>query len=130
MRYLTIPKGSLDEGERQEIESHVTNTYRFLQQIPWTRELQHVPMIAYGHHEKLDGGGYPRRVTGEAIPIQTRMMTISDIYDALTAADRPYKAAVAPTRALDIMVDEVRAGQLDQELFRLFVDAKVFEANT
>jgi len=84
-------------------------------------------MIAYGHHEKLDGGGYPRRVTGEAIPIQTRMMTISDIYDALSAADRPYKAAVAPARALDIMADEVRAGQLDQELFRLFVEGKVFE---
>ncbi|PYP98022.1 MAG: HD family phosphohydrolase [Gemmatimonadetes bacterium] len=129
MRYLTIPKGSLDDAERQEIESHVTHTYRFLQQIPWTRELQHVPIIAYGHHEKLDGGGYPRRVTGEAIPVQTRMMTISDIYDALSAADRPYKAAVPPARALDIMADEVRAGQLDQELFRLFVEGKVFEAN-
>jgi len=128
MRYLTIPKGSLDETERLEIESHVTHTYRFLQQIPWTRELQDIPMIAYGHHEKLDGKGYPRRVTGEGIPIQTRMMTISDIYDALSAADRPYKAAVAPARALDIMADEVRAGQLDQELFRLFVDGKVFEA--
>ena len=127
MRYLTIPKGSLDETERLEIESHVTHTYRFLQQIPWTRELQDIPMIAYGHHEKLDGKGYPRRVTGEAIPIQTRMMTISDIYDALSAADRPYKAAVAPARALDIMADEVRAGQLDQELFRLFVEGKVFE---
>ncbi len=129
MRYLTIPKGSLDEGERLEIESHVTNTYRFLQQIPWTRELQHVPIIAYGHHEKLNGAGYPRRVTGDAIPIQTRMMTISDIYDALTAADRPYKAAVASARALDIMAEEVRTGQLDQELFRLFVDGKVFDAN-
>jgi len=128
MRYLTIPKGSLDETERLEIESHVTHTYRFLQQIPWTRELQDIPMIAYGHHEKLDGKGYPRRVTGDAIPIQTRMMTISDIYDALSAADRPYKAAVAPARALDIMADEVRAGQLDQELFRLFVEGKVFEA--
>jgi HD-GYP domain-containing protein (c-di-GMP phosphodiesterase class II) len=128
MRYLTIPKGSLDETERLEIESHVTHTYRFLQQIPWTRELQDIPMIAYGHHEKLDGKGYPRRVTGEAIPIQTRMMTISDIYDALSAADRPYKAAVAPARALDIMADEVRAGQLDQELFRLFVEGRVFEA--
>jgi len=128
MRYLTIPKGSLDETERLEIESHVTHTYRFLQQIPWTRELQDIPMIAYGHHEKLDGKGYPRRVTGEAIPIQTRMMTISDIYDALSAADRPYKAAVAPARALDIMAEEVRAGQLDQELFRLFVEGKVFQA--
>jgi len=129
LRYLTIPKGSLDETERLEIESHVTHTYRFLQQIPWTRELQHIPIIAYGHHEKLDGGGYPRRVTGEAIPIQTRMMTISDIFDALTAADRPYKPAVAPAPALDIMTEEVRIGQLDRELFRLFVDAKVFELN-
>jgi HD-GYP domain-containing protein (c-di-GMP phosphodiesterase class II) len=129
VRYLTIPKGSLDESERLEIESHVTHTYRFLQQIPWTRELQHVPIIAYGHHEKLDGAGYPRRITGEAIPIQTRMMTISDIYDALTAADRPYKAAVTSTRALEIMMDEVRSGQLDEELFRLFLAAKVYAAN-
>src|SRR5437879_10332046 len=113
MRYLTIPKGSLDETERLEIESHVTHTYRFLQQIPWTRELQDIPMIAYGHHEKLDGKGYPRRVTGQAIPIQTRMMTISDIYDALSAADRPYKAAVAPARAADLMAEAVRAGQLE-----------------
>ena len=129
VRYLTIPKGSLDEAERLEIESHVNHTYNFLKEIPWTRELQHIPLIAYGHHEKLDGGGYPRGVTGEAIPIQTRMMTISDIYDALTAADRPYKPAVARARALDIMDEEVRAGQLDRELFRLFVDAKVFETN-
>ncbi|HKW42377.1 MAG TPA: HD domain-containing phosphohydrolase [Gemmatimonadales bacterium] len=128
MRYLTIPKGSLDESERLEIESHVTHTYRFLQQIPWTRELQQIPLIAYGHHEKLDGGGYPRHVTGEAIPIQTRMMTISDIYDALTAADRPYKAAVAFARALDIMAEEVRIGQLDRELYRLFVEGKVYDA--
>jgi HD-GYP domain-containing protein (c-di-GMP phosphodiesterase class II) len=128
MRYLTIAKGTLDDAERLEIESHVTLTYRFLQQIPWTRELQHIPLIAYGHHEKLNGGGYPRHVTGEAIPIQTRMMTISDIYDALTAADRPYKSAVAASRALDIMTDEVKSGQLDPVLFRLFVDAKVFVA--
>jgi HD-GYP domain-containing protein (c-di-GMP phosphodiesterase class II) len=127
-RFLTIPKGSLDETERHEIQSHVNYTYRFLQQIPWTKELQQIPVIAYGHHEKLDGRGYPRGVTGEAIPIQTRMMTISDIYDALTASDRPYKPAVAPTRALDIMTQEVRTGQLDDALFRMFVDAKVFEA--
>ena len=127
IRYLTISKGSLDEEERLEIQSHVTHTYRFLQQIPWTRELQEIPRIAYGHHEKLDGAGYPRGVTGDEIPVQTRMMTISDIYDALTAADRPYKPAVAPARALDIMSDEVRAGQLDRELFRLFVEGKVFD---
>src|SRR5438034_3617972 len=127
LRYLAIRKGSLDETERLEIESHVNHTYRFLLQIPWTRELQQVPLIAYGHHEKLDGRGYPRKVTSEAIPIQTRMMTISDIYDALTAADRPYKPAVPPARALDIMTDEVQTGQLDPHLFQLFVEAKVFE---
>jgi HD-GYP domain-containing protein (c-di-GMP phosphodiesterase class II) len=129
VRSLTIQKGTLDQAERLEIESHVTLTYRFLQQIPWTRELQDIPLIAYGHHEKLDGRGYPRGVAGEAIPVQTRMMTISDIYDALTAADRPYKAAVAPGRALDIIAEEVRVGQLDPELFRLFVAGKVFEGN-
>ncbi len=128
LRFLTIRKGSLDESERQEIESHVTHTYNFLQRIPWTRELQQVPLIAFGHHEKLDGKGYPRRVTGEGIPIQTRMMTIADIFDALTAQDRPYKPAVPLERALDIMTQEVRSGQLDQELFRLFVGARAYEA--
>jgi HD-GYP domain-containing protein (c-di-GMP phosphodiesterase class II) len=127
VRYLAIRKGSLDDAERLEIESHVSHTFQFLQRIPWTRELQQIPLIAYGHHEKLDGRGYPRRITGDAIPIQTRMMTISDIYDALTAQDRPYKKAVSLDRALDIMSDEVKDGQLDIELFRLFVEGKVFE---
>jgi len=128
LRYLTIRKGSLDETERHEIESHVTHTYRFLLQIPWTRELQQVPLIAYGHHEKLDGRGYPRQVGAEGIPIQTRMMTIADIYDALTAQDRPYKRAVPLERALDIMTTEVQDGQLDPELYRLFVEGRAFEA--
>ena len=127
MRYLTIRKGSLDDAERHEIESHVTHTYQFLQRIPWTRELQQIPLIAYGHHEKMDGRGYPRRVTADAIPVQTRMMTISDIYDALTAQDRPYKRAVSTDRALDILTDEVKDGQLDPDLFKLFIDAKVFD---
>ncbi|HEV2671943.1 MAG TPA: HD domain-containing phosphohydrolase, partial [Gemmatimonadales bacterium] len=127
MRYLTIRKGSLDDAERHEIESHVTHTYQFLQRIPWTSELQQIPLIAYGHHEKLDGRGYPRRITGEAIPIQTRMMTISDIYDALTAQDRPYKRAVSIDRAIDIMSHEVKEGQLDHDLFTLFIEGKVFQ---
>ncbi|MGH7699413.1 MAG: HD domain-containing phosphohydrolase, partial [Gemmatimonadales bacterium] len=127
LRSLTIRKGSLDPTERLEIESHVTHTWKFLQQIPWTRELQQVPLIAYGHHEKLTGVGYPRRITAEAIPVQTRMMTISDIYDALTAQDRPYKPAVSRDRALEIMAEEVADGQLDRDLYGLFVGAKVYE---
>ncbi len=127
VRFLTIRKGSLDDAERLEIESHVSHTYRFLLQIPWTKELSQIPLIAYGHHEKLDGKGYPRKVKAAEIPIQTRMMTISDIFDALTAADRPYKRAVPLQRALDIMRDEVKGGMLDSDLFQLFVDGKVFE---
>jgi len=127
VRFLTIRKGSLDEQERLEIESHVSHTYKFLLTIPWTKELSNVPYIAFGHHEKLNGSGYPRRVTSEQIPIQTRMMTIADIFDALTASDRPYKRAVPIPRAMDIMAEEVRDGMLDAELFRLFTEAKVFE---
>ena len=127
VRFLTIRKGSLDEAERLEIESHVTHTYRFLLQIPWTRELAQIPLIAYGHHEKLDGSGYPRKVAAREIPIQTRMMTISDIFDALTAADRPYKRAVPLQKALDIMHEEVKSGMLDAELLRAFTEGKVFE---
>jgi HD-GYP domain-containing protein (c-di-GMP phosphodiesterase class II) len=126
---LSIPKGSLSEEERREIESHVTHTYRFLSQIPWTRDLRRIPEIAYGHHEKLDGRGYPRHLQPGAIGLETRMMTISDIYDALTASDRPYKKAVPHEKALDILAAEARAGQLDPELFRLFVDAKVPETS-
>ena len=130
VRFLTIRKGSLDEAERLEIESHVTHTYRFLLQIPWTKELAQIPQIAYGHHEKLDGTGYPRKVRAADIPIQTRMMTISDIFDALTAADRPYKRAVPLQRAVDIMYEEVKTGHLDGELMKMFVEGKVFERPT
>jgi HD-GYP domain-containing protein (c-di-GMP phosphodiesterase class II) len=126
-KHLSIRKGSLDDRERLEIESHVNHTYAFLERIPWTRGLARIPEIALGHHEKLDGTGYPRHVKGEEIPLQTRMMTIADIYDALTAQDRPYKRALPVERALDIMVDEVERGQLDGELFRVFIEARVWE---
>lgn len=124
---LSIPKGSLNEEERREIESHVIHTYQFLSMIPWTQDLKGIPYIAYGHHEKLDGSGYPRKVKGEEIPIQTRMMTISDIYDALTAGDRPYKKALPPERALYILELEVKEGKLDPELFRVFVEAEIYK---
>lgn len=124
---LSIPRGSLNEGERKEIESHVSHTYRFLQLIPWTRDFRHVAEIAWGHHEKLDGSGYPRGVTAAEIPLQTRMMTISDIFDALTATDRPYKRAVPAERALDILGMEVREGKLDKGLYDVFVESRVYE---
>jgi len=127
LRFLMINKGNLDLRERREIESHVTHTFRFLEQIPWTRELRGIPNIAFGHHEKLNGTGYPRGIDAPQIPIQTRMMTIADIYDALTATDRPYKRAVPTERALDILGQEAKAGNVDKDLLETFAAAKVYE---
>ena len=124
---LSIRKGSLSEKERREIESHVTHTFRFLSEIPWTGEFRRVPEIAYAHHEKLDGTGYPRRLKAAEIPIQSRMMAISDIFDALVAWDRPYKKAVPVERALGILRDESQTGKLDRQILEVFIDAKIYE---
>lgn len=126
VRLLSIPKGSLDEQERLQIESHVVHSYRFLSQIPWTKELKRIPEIARAHHEKLDGSGYPYRMKEPEIPYQSKIMTIADIFDALTASDRPYKRAVPVERALDIIGEEVKSRLLDPELFDLFVEAKIY----
>ena len=126
LHYLSIPKGSLDPDERKQIESHVTHTFNFLSQIPWTEDLSRVAEIAYGHHEKLDGTGYPRGVQGAVIPVQTRIMTVSDIFDALTASDRPYKRALPPQRALEILDMEGKAGQLDAAIVQLLLESQVY----
>ncbi len=123
---LRIPRGSLSEPERREIESHVSHTWRFLAQIPWTRALRRVPEIAYAHHERLDGHGYPRGVPAEGIPVEARMMAIADVFDALTASDRPYKKALPPERALEILDADARRGQLDPGLLEVFVGAAVW----
>ena len=120
MRALSIRRGSLGEEERHEIERHVTHTYDFLRQIPWTKEYGAVPHIALCHHEKCDGGGYPLGLTAPQIPIQAKMMTVVDIYDALTASDRPYKKACTTDRALDILQEEARDGHIDADLLEVF----------
>ncbi len=125
---LSIARGTLGEEERREIESHVIHTYEFLSQIAWTEDLSGVADIAHAHHEKLDGSGYPRGLKADMIPIQARMMAISDIYDALTAMDRPYKKSVTPQRAIEILNLEANAGKLDSKLIKIFSEAKVYEA--
>ena len=124
---LAIPRGSLTPAEFKEIKSHVTHTYEFLTRIPWTREFRRIPEIARSHHEKLDGSGYPEGRRQDEIPVQSRMMTIADIYDALTAGDRPYKKGIAREEALDILEQERRAGHLDGALLDVFVEAKIYE---
>jgi HD-GYP domain-containing protein (c-di-GMP phosphodiesterase class II) len=123
---LAIRQGSLTGDEIQQIRSHVQHTVDFLARIPWTREFRRIPDIAHAHHEKLDGSGYPRGITADDIPVQSRIMAIADIYDALSASDRPYKRAVTTQQALAILDAERRRGALDSHLLDLFVDARVY----
>lgn len=123
---LHITKGSLTSAELEEIRSHVVHTYDFLSRIPWGKSFRDVPRIAAAHHEKLDGSGYPFQLTSERIPPQSKIMTVCDIYDALTARDRPYKKAVPAERALQILGFEVDEGKLDPELVRIFHETEVY----
>ena len=124
---LRVARGSLTASERREIEDHVRHTYDFLVRIPWTRGLARIPEIAGKHHEYLDGSGYPERLPAPRIPLQARMMTVADIYDALTASDRPYKQAVPIERALDILRAEVGRGKVDGDVLALFIEAGVWQ---
>ncbi len=126
MVQLLVPKGNLTPEERLGIESHVTHTYHFLQRIPWTKHLKDVPIIAYGHHEKLDGSGYPRGLKQDEIPIQTQMLTVADIYDALTASDRPYKRRLPLETALKILRQEATKNKINGDLVELFEQRQVF----
>jgi HD-GYP domain-containing protein (c-di-GMP phosphodiesterase class II) len=129
MDYLHIPRGSLSVEERTKMEQHVTQSFYFLREIPWAKTpWPHVPEYAYGHHEHLDGTGYPRGLKGDEIAPQVRLLTISDVFDALTAKDRPYKPAMPLEKALDILVKEfAERGKVDKPLLDLFIESKVYE---
>jgi response regulator RpfG family c-di-GMP phosphodiesterase len=127
VRLLSIPQGSLNPVERAQIEAHVVHSFNFLLQIPWTKEISEIPLIARAHHEKLNGTGYPYKLRAEEIPVQAKIMTICDIFDALSATDRPYKRAVPPERALDILAMSVKDQELDPELYGMFLEAKIFQ---
>jgi HD-GYP domain-containing protein (c-di-GMP phosphodiesterase class II) len=109
-----------------EIEAHVTHTYHFLKRIPWTKHLKGVPAIAYGHHEKLDGSGYPQGLKQEDIPVQSQILTIADIYDALTASDRPYKRRLPVNTVLHILRQEAAKNKINSDLVELFEQRQVF----
>jgi HD-GYP domain-containing protein (c-di-GMP phosphodiesterase class II) len=125
---LQTPRGSLVASEYDEIRSHVVHTYNFLSQIPWGKGMAQIPIIAGAHHERVNGTGYPRGLKAEEIPLQSKIMSVADIYDALTAADRPYKKALPLERALQILDFEVKDGHLDAELVKLFRESKVYES--
>lgn len=126
IKQLMVTTGNLTPQERHTIQAHVSHTYEFLQQIPWTRYLRDVPKIAYAHHEKLNGGGYPQGLVGTEIPMQTQILTIADIYDALTAADRPYKRRLDLKTAANILRSEAQKNHINQDLVDLFFQRQVF----
>ncbi len=124
---LSVKRGSLSESERLEIESHVKYSYDFLVRIPWTKDLSRVPEIAYAHHEKMNGRGYPNHKKAEEIPIESQIMGITDIFDALTAQDRPYKPALPLKKALDILRMDAENNALNKDLVNLFESKEVYK---
>ena len=121
LAYLSIQKGTLTTEERSDMEKHVLYSYELLNSIDWPVSLKSVPTVAASHHEKLDGSGYPFHKKADELGIIERVMAIADIYDALTAKDRPYKKAISPEIAVKILKKEVEDGKLDPELFNVFV---------
>jgi hypothetical protein len=126
---LSVRRGNLTPDEYAQIQRHATASYNFLRQIPWTEDLQNVPHIAHCHHEKLNGTGYPRRLKGDQIPLGARLMTVADIYDALTAAERPYKRALTSREALRILEAEAASGCLDRDVLELFISRRIYRVN-
>lgn len=123
---LGIRRGTLTDEERFKINEHIVQTLMMLTALPLPRHLKRVPTIAANHHEKMDGSGYPRRLSGEAMSIPERVMAIADIFEALTAADRPYKAPKTLSESLKILAFMARDRHVDAELFRLFVQTGVY----
>jgi HD-GYP domain-containing protein (c-di-GMP phosphodiesterase class II) len=123
---LTIKAGTLTAHERQQINHHIVATVRMLEAMPWPRHMTRVPEFAGGHHERMDGRGYPRGLKGEQMSLQARMMAVADIFEALTASDRPYKAGMSLSSALEILSNFARNGHIDPDLFEVFVRMGVY----
>ena len=126
VKALLVAKGSLTAEELDEIRSHAAHTISFLERIPWGVTMKNIPKFAGCHHEKLDGSGYPNRLTDKEIPLPSKIMAVADIYDALTAADRPYKKAVPLDKAFQILDFEVNDNHIDAELVALFRKYEVY----
>jgi len=125
---LAISKGTLNDEERKAINDHVVHSYNFLVKIPWLKALKHVPEIAYAHHEKLDGSGYPRSIRDGEIPFQAKILTVCDIFDALTASDRPYRFALSVKKAIHILELNAEELQVDRDIVDIFRAKKVYRS--
>ncbi len=123
---LTIRAGTLTAEEREIINHHIVATIRMLEQLPWPKHLRRVPEYAGGHHERMDGKGYPKGLRREEMSVQARIMGIADIFEALTARDRPYKPGMKLSQAMGIMANFARGGHIDPDLFAVFVRQQVY----
>jgi HD-GYP domain-containing protein (c-di-GMP phosphodiesterase class II) len=124
---LSVRKGNLTDRERIAINSHATSTYRILSKIPWTKELEQIPIIAARHHERLDGSGYPDGFKAENICIESRVLAVVDIFESLVAKDRPYKPKVPVEKALDILRSDASIGKLDKNVVDFFIEKRIYE---
>ncbi|WP_145555930.1 HD domain-containing phosphohydrolase [Yersinia canariae] len=123
---LSIRRGTLTEEDRYKINEHIMQTIVMLKKLPFPRTMANVPTIAGGHHERMDGKGYPYQLTYKQMSIPVRMMAIADVFEALTAADRPYKPGKLLSEALNIMLNMVNENHLDKELFILFLQSGIW----
>jgi len=124
--HLAVTRGNLTSEEWDHMQSHVTKSFQLLSRIPWPPKLRNVPEIAYCHHEKLNGKGYPRGLSADQIPLESQIVTVADIYDALTAHDRPYKPPMSHERASSILIDQAAGGLINQELVDLFLNSELY----
>ena len=125
---LRIERGTLTERERQVINHHIVSTIEMLEALPWPKHLKRVPEYAGGHHERMDGKGYPKGLTGAQMPVQARIMAIADIFEALTSIDRPYKNAKTLSETLAIMDRMAAEGHIDPDIYAVFVEDRVYLA--
>ncbi|MES2318517.1 MAG: HD domain-containing phosphohydrolase [Pseudomonadota bacterium] len=123
---LTIRFGTLTDAERKIINNHIVLTIRMLESLPWPKHLANVPEYAGGHHERMDGKGYPRGLTKDQMSVQARIMAIADIFEALTARDRPYKKGKMLTESLRILGNFAVNGHIDPDLFDIFIRSKIY----
>jgi len=126
LKNLMISEGTLTESERAIVNEHVNLTIKMLQSLPLPKKLRNLPAYAGAHHERMDGKGYPRGLTREQISVQGRIISIADVFEALTAADRPYKRARGIMEAVEILRSMKDNGQIDPDLFDLFVQEKLY----
>ena len=125
VKNLCIKKGTLTEEERFIINNHAKLSIDILGSLPFPKKLKNVPMIAGGHHEKISGGGYPFGLKGDEISFEARILAIADIFEALTASDRPYKEPNTLNQSIRILSFMVKDGELDRDLVKFFIDKKL-----